>query len=190
MTSHRRPKRAQRAFSLVETVIAMGVFAAIATWILTTHAFSLQTATETRHDQLIASVVESTTRLLRSPVTWHVSGEAAGPIMTALIGSESLESLAASPEPVSREAFFTAAGTVAESASNEETMYWMRARFIPAPNLAQGIDAPGLHPNLLGSVESAANLVRVDLEVRYPALAPEPEQNSRYFSTIIARPAR
>ena len=172
-----------RAFSLVEVVLAIGIFAFAALAIVALLGQGMKTSRDARLESVAALLSGKVNSTLRASSAWGTPTPDAGNFM----GGKSLTDIAQGF--IATNTFYydiTLSNVLADSADRQ---FAMKVRVEPFTTANfQSTNAVPDAMSALSSLTNAANTVLLNVEVSYPALATnEANRSKRYFSSIITR---
>lgn len=168
-----------RGFSLIEVVIAIGIFAFAAVSMLTLLSRGMQSSRESRMDNAAAILSGRIVSLLKAQYAWTNSG--VNPEMADFMGSRNMTNIASGP-PETRTNYYTL--------DLQRTNNMADADFQVVTNirpLDQGLlvtTSTNLQ-SALGRFSDSKNAVFATVNVSFPARAPEALRSKRNFTTII-----
>ena len=181
MSAARRPW--DRAFSLVEIVIALGLVSFSMLVIFALMAHGHKTSRESRLESVSALLSGKVVSVLRSADNWEAAR------FPEYTGGRTLTDIA-SGGPVSLTNYYTSdLERLTEGDDPARRAFAMVSRLEALdPGLRNSPDA-GVTA-ALARLPSAVNTVILNLEVAYPANAPAENRSTRHFSAILGRTSR
>lgn len=171
-----------RGFSLVEVVLAIGIFAFAALAIVAMLGQGMKTSRDARLESVAALLSGKVNSTLRASSAWGAPTSDA----TNFTGGNSLTDIAGGSPATSTNYYNISLSNV--SASDPDRQFVMAVRI--EPFTAANFSSTNSEVNAaLDSIPAAENTVLLNIEVSYPALAPEANRSKRNFSSIITRTA-
>lgn len=171
-----------RGFSLVEVVIAIGIFAFAALAIVAMLGQGMKTSGDARLESVSALLFGKVNSTLRSSSAW---GTNLTPDASNFTGGKSLTTIAAGSASATN-IYFNIKLSTNTNATDLPPQFAMAVRVEPFAVGNFGSADADVNA-ALGSLPAAQNTVLLNVEVSYPALAPEASRSKRYFSSIITR---
>ncbi len=172
-----------RGFSLVEVVIAIGIFAFAAIAIVALLGQGMKTSGEARLESVAALLSGKVNSTLRASSAWDNPTDAA----KSFTGGKTLTAIAAGSSATST-VYFTMGLQTNTNATTNTPQFALAVRVEPFTTANfSSTNASSDVTNALKSLPAAQNTVLLNVEVSYPALAPEANRSKRYFSSIITR---
>jgi len=172
------------AFTLIEVILALGVFAFAMVAIFGLISRGMQTSRESRVEGASAILSGQINSLLKAAYAWDttVSNNAG---LTNFLGSRSLGQIAGGA-PEIRTNFYTQDLERTDSKEAAEFQVVTEIRPIGQNN---GLIVPEESDlgTAIGRLDSGAHCVFVHIEISYPAKAPEANRLKRYHSSILTR---
>lgn len=167
-------------FSLVEVVIAIGIFAFAAVAIVGLLGQGMKTSGEARLESVSALLSGKVNSTLRASSAWE------NPTADAndLTGGRTLTQIAAGSAATTTNYYTLLLSKVSDTDLDRQFAMAVRIEPFTANNF--GATDPDV-TNALGSLPAAQNTVLLNVEVSYPALAPDANRSKRSFSSIITR---
>lgn len=169
-----------RGFSLIEVVLAIGIFAFAAVAIVALLGQGMKTSGEARLETVAALLSGKVNSTLRASSAWNSPTADA----YAFTQNKTLTQIAAGSGTTST-LYFNISNSIVSS-NDLDRQFAMKVSvepFTPANFSAADADVS----TALGSLPAAQNTVLLNVEVSYPALAPEANRSKRFFSSIITR---
>lgn len=167
-----------RGFSLIEVVIAIGIFAFAAITMLTLLGRGMQSSRESRMDNAAAILSGRIISLLKAGYAWTNSG--VNPEMANFMGSSGLQGIASGSAEVRTNYYDIALQRTNQADADFQVVTDLRP-------LNQGLLAT-TSTNLqdaVGRFSDAKNAVFASVSVSFPARSPENLRSKRDFATII-----
>lgn len=169
-----------RAFSLVEIVIALGLVSFSMLAIFALVAQGQKTGRESRLESVAALLAGKVTSQLRAGSAW----EASVPNYT---GSSTLAEIAAGPPVTSTNYLDLNLSPVSPTSPDRQFAVVTEIGPMSAAGLSTGnAEVAGA----LSGLGSAGNTVFLNIEISHPAQAPDANRSKRTFASIITRTAR
>jgi type II secretory pathway pseudopilin PulG len=168
-----------RAFSLIEIVLAIGIFSFAAISIFTLLARGLQTSREARLENAAAILSGQITSLLKASYAW-TPGAANNPALARFLGTNNLAKIA-SGAPEIRTNYYT---TDLEWTNTSDADFQVTTDI---KSLDQGLISTS-EPNLataLSNFSRSQNAVFVRIQISYPARSPDNLRSKRDYATIV-----
>ncbi len=177
-----------RGFSLVEVVLAIGIFAFAAVAVVALLGRGMKTSGEARLESVSALLSGKVNSTLRASSAWSIPSSNA----SNYIGNQTLAQIAAG-SPVSTNIYYN----IYLRPTNDPANPANDVRYT-TPQFAMAVRVEPFSTNnfswtdgdvtkALKSLPAAKNTVLLNVEVSYPALADEANRSKRYFSSIITR---
>lgn len=172
-----------RGFSLIEVVLAIGIFAFAAVAIVALLGQGMKTSGEARLESVAALLSGKVNSTLRASSAWSNPTDDA----KAFTQSNTISQIAAGTVSPAQATIYYSMALSNVSATHPDRMFAMKVRI--EPFTAANFSAADADVNAaLGSLPAAKNTVLLNVEVSYPALATdEAVRSKRYFSSIITR---
>jgi type II secretory pathway pseudopilin PulG len=173
-----------RAFSLIELILAIGIFAFASISIFTLVNRGLQTSREARLESAAAILAGKITSLLKASYAW-TTNSSANPLMTNYIGSQTLADIAAGSPCIRTNLYNIGLSNVPATDPNAE--FCVLTEISPLnQSIGQVVPAePPLQQALSRIQANAKNCVLVRIEVSSPARMPENLRSKRHFASIV-----
>ena len=170
-----------RGFSLVEVVIAIGLFAFAALAIVAMLGQGMKTSGDARLESVSALLFGKVNSTLRASSAWDSAAGNVGVFTQNKTLAQIAAGSSAMPPPIYYDFLLST------NAADRQFAMTVRVEPFNTGNLAA---ADADVKAALGSLPAAQNTVLLNVEVSYPALAPEAKRSKRYFSSIITRTPR
>ncbi|MEI6035431.1 MAG: hypothetical protein WCS65_14265 [Verrucomicrobiae bacterium] len=171
-----------RAFSLVEIVLALGLasFSMLAIFALV--AQGQKTSREARLESVAAILAGKVTSQLRASAAWDTSDT------NNYLGGSTLAQVA-SGATVTLTNYYDLNLSNVTTTKPEDRQFSMRTEVGPVS--AAGLSSANAEvASALANLGNAGNTVFLNIEISYPALAPEANRSKRSFSSIITRTSK
>lgn len=168
-----------RAFSLVEVVLAIGIFAFAALAIVALLGQGMKTSRDARLESVSALLSGKVNSTLRASSAWDNPTDDA----KAFTQNRSLTDIA-DGSPASSTNYYSIALSATNATNPAQFAMVVRIEPFTANNFSS---ADTDVRNALASLPAAQNTVLLNVEVSFPALAPEANRSKRFFSSVITR---
>lgn len=169
-----------RGFSLVEVVIAIGIFAFAALAIVAMLGQGMKTSSDARLESVSALLAGRVNSTLRASSAWDNPTDDA---KTLTQGKTLSEIADGSPTRATLSYDILLSTNISIDNPPQFAMAVRVEPFIAANFYSTNADVNAS----LASLADANNTVLLNVEVSYPALAPEANRSKRFFSSIITR---
>ncbi len=171
-----------RGFSLVEVVLAIGIFAFAALAIVALLGQGMKTSRDARLESVAALLSGKVNSTLRASSAWgtNLTDDASN-----FTGGTNLSQIAEGSS-VTKTIYYTIALQTNTNNTTDTPQFAMKVRVDPfTTNNFSAADTNVR--SALTNLPAAQNTVLLNVEVSYPALAPEANRSKRYFASIITR---
>jgi prepilin-type N-terminal cleavage/methylation domain-containing protein len=169
----------QRGFSLIELILAIGIFAFAAVSIFALMSRAMQTSRESRLESVAALLSGRVTSQLRASLAWSSPTS-----ISDYTGGSTLAQIA-SGSPVRRINYYDMdlEPTDATSPHRQFALVTEVGPVVPGQLHSPNAEVA----STLSHLPTSANTVFLSIEVSFPALAPEANRSKRHFFSIITR---
>jgi len=180
--THRCSKKT--GFSLVEVILAIGVFAFAMVTVFALFSRGMQTSRESRVEGASAILSGQINSLLKASYAWD-SNVANNPMLANFLGSRNLGQIAGG-SPEIRTNFYTQ--SLERTTSKDDAEFQVVTEIRP---IGQNTDR--LAPEdedlskAISRLDIGAHCVLVHIEISYPAKASEANRSKRYMTSILTR---
>jgi uncharacterized protein (TIGR02598 family) len=174
-----------RGFSLVEVVLAIGIFAFVALAVVALLGQGMRTSRDARLESVASLLAGRVNSTLRASSAWNDSTITTN--ARSFTGNQSLDAIASGASSATSIYYDLMLSNVPPDSPDRQ--FAMNVRVEP---FAQGnFSAPNAEAAAsLASLTAAQNTVLLNVEVSFPALSPEESRSKRYFSSVITRTSR
>lgn len=172
----------RKGFTLVEVILAIGIFAFAMVVVLGLVSRGLQTNREARMEGVSAILAGQINSLLKAPYAWGTN-YTNNPTLTNFLGTRNLGQIASGPAEV-RTNFYTQDLVFTNSADAGD--FQVVTRIQP---VSQGFISASEAPlnDALSRLDAGGHCVNVAIEISYPAKAPDLNRSKRNLSSILTR---
>jgi|GEM_PF-1935761 len=172
----------RKGFTLVEVILAIGIFAFAMIVVLGLVSRGLQTNREARMEGVSAILAGQINSLLKAPYLWGTNS-INSPMATYFLGTRNLGQIA-SGTPEVRTNFYTQDLVFTNSADAGD--FQVVTRIQPVSQGFITANETSLN-DALSRLDAGGHCVNVAIEISYPAKAPEQNRSKRYLSSILTR---
>ena len=171
-----------RGFSLVEVVLAIGIFAFAALAVVALLGRGMKTSGDARLESVAALLFGKVNSTLRASSAWDANTMTTN--AKAFTQSNSLAQIARGSIVLSTNYYNGSLSNVADTDPDRQFAMAVRVE----PFAVANFSSTNANVNAaLGSLPAAQNTVLLNVEVSFPAMAPEANRTKRSFSSIITR---
>jgi type II secretory pathway pseudopilin PulG len=176
------PKPSQKAFTLVEITISLGLVAFAMIALLGIFSGTFKTAAESQEEAASALIARDLIAKLRSPFCWQGLGN--NPDLSAISGGYALKDLAASSTAFRTTVYYDSKGKRVDTTTpNDNCFFGVDLEFVPA--LAMGdMLIGGPDPK---SLAAQKNCLLARILISRPIKAPEAARQKVEFTTIVTQ---
>ena len=171
-----------RGFSLVEVVMAIGIFAFAAVAVVALLGQGMKTSGDARLESVSALLSGKVNSTLRASSAWDAANITTN--AKSFTQGKTLAQIAAGSPSTTTLYYSLLLSNVPAADPDRQFALSVRVDPFSPANLSSGNSEV---TNALGSLPAAQNTVLLNVEVSYPALAPEVNRTKRNFSSIITR---
>jgi prepilin-type N-terminal cleavage/methylation domain-containing protein len=172
----------RKGFTLVEVILAIGIFAFAMVVVLGLVSRGLQTNREARMEGVSAILAGQINSLLKAPYAWGTNSTN-NPILTNFLGARNLGQIAGGTAEV-RTNFYTQDLVLTNSTDAGD--FQVVTRIQPVSQGFVNASEPTLN-DAISRLSVGAHCVNVAIEISYPAKAPEQNRSKRHLSSILTR---
>lgn len=171
-----------RGFSLVEVVLAIGIFAFAALAVIALLGRGMKTSGDARLESVSALLSGKVNSILRASSAWDANTMTTN--AKAFTQNQSLAQIAAGSSVLSTNYYNGSLSNVSDADTDRQFAMAVRVEPFTVANFSStNADVNAA----LGSLPAAQNTVLLNVEVSFPAIAPEQNRTKRSFSSIITR---
>jgi len=174
----------KQGFTLVEIILALGIFAFAMVGIFGLVSRGMQSSRESRVEGASAILSGQIHSLLKASYAWGSTFNN-NPKLTNFLGNRSLGQIAAG-SPEVRTNFYTQDLELTNSRENAEFQVVTEIRSIGA-NGGLLVPEESVLGDAITRLNAGAHCVFVGIEISYPAKAPEANRSKRHLSSILTR---
>ncbi len=169
----------RRGFSLIEVVIAIGIFAFAAITIMTLLSRGLQSSRESRLDNASAILSGRIVSLLKASYAW--TNSSANPEMADFVGNRDLKKIAAGPGEIHTNYYLLDLQRTTDTNAAE---FQVVTDIRPLNDGLLATTSTNLQ-DAIGRFSNSKNAVFASVAVSFPVRSPENLRSKRDFATII-----
>ena len=171
-----------KGFTLVEVIIAIGIFSFAMVVILGLVSRGLQTNRESRMEGVSAILAGQIHSLLKAPYAWGTNS-INNPTLTNFLGTKNLGQIASGTAEI-RTNFYTQDLVLTNSADAGD--FQVITRIQPVSQGFIQTSEPNLS-NAISRLDACGHCVNIAIEISYPAKAPDQIRSKRQISSIVTR---